>query len=202
MKSTGTIKEGDKFNLLTAIEFIRSDAFTYNSKRDASGKATKQLKIWKFKCDCGNTIEAEQYSVKCGKKESCGCNRSKNLVQRNIDNRKPFGYASRKNLLAKYIYQAKARNLIFELSEEHFNWLTIQNCTYCGVEPLGLIRADERNGEYKYNGIDRIDSKQGYIFDNCVPCCKFCNMAKREYPVEEFLAWIERLKTFNSNTCL
>ena len=195
MKSKGTIEEGDKFNLLTALSYVRDNVTEFKSARHKSGKEIKHSKIWKFQCDCGNIVEAEQYSVKSGKKESCGCNRSKNLVQRNIDNRKPFSYASRRNLLAKYIYSAKTRELSFELSEEQFNWLTIQNCNYCGVEPLGLIKADERNGEYRYNGIDRVDSKQGYTFDNCVPCCKFCNMAKREYPVEEFLAWIERLRT-------
>ncbi len=202
MKSIGTIKEGDKFNMLTAIKYIKDISVENKSNRTKSGISIRHCKIWKFKCDCGNIIEAEQYSVKSGKKESCGCNRSKNLIQRNIDNRKPFGYASRKNLLNKYIYSAKVRNLNFELSEEQFNWLTTQNCTYCGIEPIGLIKAEGKYGEYKYNGIDRVDSKQGYTFDNSVPCCKFCNMAKREYPVEEFLAWIERLKTFNSNTCL
>ena len=48
-------------------------------------------------------------------------------------------------------------------------------------------------GDYIYNGIDRVDSNIGYIFENCVPCCKLCNMAKKEYPVEEFKEWIAKL---------
>ena len=46
----------------------------------------------------------------------------------------------------------------------------------------------------KYNHltvVKWVDSSIGYVFDNCVPCCKFCNMAKKQYPVEEFENWLK-----------
>jgi hypothetical protein len=40
---------------------------------------------------------------------------------------------------------------------------------------------------FKYSGIDRIDSNLGYSRDNCVPCCKRCNLAKRKMSYGDFL---------------
>ena len=31
------------------------------------------------------------------------------------------------------------------------------------------------------------------MIDNCVPCCKICNIAKRNMTLEEFDEWIKRL---------
>jgi len=192
--SKGCIKEGDKFNSLTAIKFSHEEIKKVNSSRQKQGFTQARIKVWEFKCDCGNIVFTDDRTVKYNKRKSCGCVKTKMTIERNIKNSKPYGEASRKNLLNKYLYSAKKRELDFNLSEEQFTWLVKQDCHYCKVEPIGLIKAEGKNGEYKYNGIDRIDSNIGYDFDNCVPCCKFCNMAKREYPLEEFLAWIKRLR--------
>lgn len=42
-----------------------------------------------------------------------------------------------------------------------------------------------------HNGIDRIDSNDGYVQGNVVPCCKYCNMAKMDRTQDEFLKWAE-----------
>ena len=49
----------------------------------------------------------------------------------------------------------------------------------------------------KYNGIDRVNPALGYVEDNVVTCCKICNIAKHDLRLEEFLAWIEKLKRHN-----
>jgi hypothetical protein len=49
------------------------------------------------------------------------------------------------------------------------------------------------NGDYVYNGIDRLDSSRGYEMGNVVPCCKQCNWAKNDIPYDEFLDWIKRV---------
>jgi len=41
-----------------------------------------------------------------------------------------------------------------------------------------------------YNGIDRLDSSKGHVIDNVVPCCKWCNYAKRERSYKDFLDWV------------
>lgn len=47
------------------------------------------------------------------------------------------------------------------------------------------------------NGIDRVDSAQGYVLTNVVPCCKQCNRAKSDLSREEFLTWVERVHAHN-----
>jgi hypothetical protein len=49
------------------------------------------------------------------------------------------------------------------------------------------------NGDFVYNGIDRIDSSIGYVEGNIVPCCKACNMAKNTMGQDEFMLWVERV---------
>jgi hypothetical protein len=104
-------------------------------------------------------------------------------------------------LLSTYKYSAKARGLCWELTIEEFKHLTSQNCTYCGVEPLQVHNAywkgvsKEKLGfdAYKYNGLDRIDSTQGYRPDNVSTCCKMCNFAKRDHSREVFFEWARRV---------
>ena len=53
-------------------------------------------------------------------------------------------------------------------------------CEYCGGY------SDELNG-VKFNGVDRIDSSQGYTVENSVPCCGMCNQMKMFYDLHDFL---------------
>jgi hypothetical protein len=39
---------------------------------------------------------------------------------------------------------------------------------------------------YIYNGVDRVDSSKGYVKENVVPCCKWCNIAKGNKSAAEF----------------
>jgi len=85
---------------------------------------------------------------------------------------------------------------------ESFKEITQQNCKYCGIGPSIVskgcrdkrVKFVSRIGIYKYNSIDRVDNDKGYIKGNMVPCCDICNKAKRNLPLETFLAWIERFK--------
>ena len=73
-----------------------------------------------------------------------------------------------------YKSSAKKRNHKFEFSLFDFATLILKPCYYCGKKD-GI-----------YNGIDRLDNNKGYVKGNCVSCCKSCNYAKRNYPLEEF----------------
>lgn len=79
---------------------------------------------------------------------------------------------------SRYCTGAKKRNLLFELTIEDFNKLSPGKCHYCGDDSAG---------------IDRIDNTIGYIIDNCVPCCKSCNLMKRDYSYNEFLHKIQKI---------
>lgn len=41
------------------------------------------------------------------------------------------------------------------------------------------------------NGIDRVDSDRGYEPDNCVSCCRHCNVMKNGYTRDEFFQQIK-----------
>lgn len=46
---------------------------------------------------------------------------------------------------------------------------------------------------FLYNGIDRVDSKKGYVAGNVVTCCRNCNQAKSDKSIDEFEEWAIRL---------
>lgn len=103
--------------------------------------------------------------------------------QENIEKVREQRRKSRKKLNArykKYEIGAHDRNLPFELSIEEFDVITKMPCEYCGGY------SDELNG-VKFNGVDRIDSSQGYTVENSVPCCGMCNQMKMSYDLHDFL---------------
>jgi len=103
------------------------------------------------------------------------------------------GEAQLNTLYGHYKYSAKKRGHSFELTKEEFRLITKQSCFYCGLEPLQVRRGTLKQTTYIYNGIDRRDPIQGYLVNNCVPCCGFCNYMKGNLPAEQFDAWIVRL---------
>jgi hypothetical protein len=108
--------------------------------------------------------------------------------------------AAARQLWHSYRRGAEKRGYVFEISFERFCLLTKQNCKYCGVEPNNLTKSvtTYKYGQYLHNGIDRANNYLGYTKENCVPCCKICNTAKKNFTLEEFEAWIERLVRFQS----
>lgn len=76
----------------------------------------------------------------------------------------------------RYKIDAEKRNLIFNLSKELFDKLLKNKCFYCGNF--------SKDGA---NGIDRIDSSQGYTQENCESCCKTCNFMKLNFSKDQFI---------------
>ncbi len=69
----------------------------------------------------------------------------------------------------KLCKRAEIKNIEKTLTEKEYNLLVSFSCTYCGG-PLDKAGA----------GIDRMNSKLGYHFDNCTSCCGFCNDVKND----------------------
>ena len=73
------------------------------------------------------------------------------------------------------------------------------------ISPVTLIYNDDgyyvldNNGDYVYNGIDRIDNNKGYTIDNIVPCCAKCNYAKGKLTLQEFKELIEGIYNHRFN---
>ncbi|MDD6827938.1 MAG: hypothetical protein PUE12_17865 [Oscillospiraceae bacterium] len=99
------------------------------------------------------------------------------------------GYNSTCKICCKYRLQerydfyknnAKRRKLDFDLDIDQFDDITQQSCVYCG----------NYNGEYNqimFSGIDRINSDEGYVNGNIVPCCDTCNKMKGVLTVDQWL---------------
>ena len=115
------------------------------------------------------------------------------------NNLKPPGEAAKRQLFHKMKYQStKERGYVWALSYEEFCSLTSNKCHYCGSEPSQIFNTVLRgktmhNGDYVYNGIDRIDNTTGYLAVNCVSCCQVCNRAKRAMTYIEFVDWLKTI---------
>jgi hypothetical protein len=104
-----------------------------------------------------------------------------------------------------YKHNAIRRGLKWELTGEEFDKLIVKPCIYCGSDLLGVFRKTENNSSKKervlyYNGIDRVDNSRGYVSGNVVPCCKFCNRAKKDSTEAEFTAYLKRVANFIKGT--
>jgi hypothetical protein len=170
---------GLRFGKLVALEV---------AGRNARGNLT-----YRCRCDCGNEKVIVHRELHRGHTTSCGCVRFSRL--RAGLNKLPHGQAAFNLVLGSYKRQAKARDLVFELDIETFRALTSSDCYYCGTPPSQVwcgSTSARINGNYTYNGIDRVDNDRGYVDGNVRPCCGQCNRSKRDLTEAAFLAWLAR----------
>ena len=139
--------------------------------------------LCKCKCDCGNVVFADAHRMRHGRVKSCGCLRRAGTFK------KPFGEASFDALYTRYKGSAKRRKISFHITKDKFRVITSSNCHYCNAPPSRFIKTSvgHYNGNYLYNGIDRIDSDGGYTHGNVVPCCAKCNLMKSAVSYSEFI---------------
>jgi hypothetical protein len=92
------------------------------------------------------------------------------------------------------------------MSVEEFYAISQMECYYCGNTPNNFFdrgKSDKKasdktklNGNFYYNGLDRIDRSLPHNKDNVVPCCYWCNFAKSKLALSEFQDWIRRVQEF------
>lgn len=90
-----------------------------------------------------------------------------------------------KRIRSQYKSRAKRKGIEFDLSFERFGELVLSPCAYCGAEPANELKLS-KDLVFPYNGIDRRDSSQGYVWGNVVPCCSFCNSIKAAMPFDDW----------------
>jgi len=179
---------GNKYGKLLILEDIRE---SYDNNRPK----------WSCRClcDCGNEKIISRYSILKGHSQSCGCYKNELSALRLHKTRAHDRIeAGNKFVFAYYKTGAKRRSIYFGLSFEEFKDLINKPCFYCGSEPSNKMTNSWRsNSEYTesfvYQGIDRVSSSKGYELDNCVPCCKTCNIAKMSMTQDEFKSWVNRI---------
>jgi hypothetical protein len=86
----------------------------------------------------------------------------------------------------RQIKTAVKSNKEFALTIEQFKVLINGECYYCG----------KKNSTKHLNGIDRKDSKIGYIIDNCVTCCGDCNFMKNVVLDTVFIEHCKKISSF------
>ncbi len=85
----------------------------------------------------------------------------------------------------------------YNLDLVNFIKLIQEPCFYCDIEQTSItkdrfnqsrIDLDKLSSEtvVYHNGVDRIDSKRGYVKGNVIPCCKHCNTAKNSLTQNQF----------------
>ena len=155
--------KGKKFNRLLIIDFSEN-----KNNRTA----------WICKCDCGNIKIVNSSKLISGHTKSCGCLndekrsiKAKNMFIKRIKYHPSITTARR--IWKKRYFDGLTFDQFLELSQK--------NCYYCD---------SKENGDFIYNGIDRLDNNLTHIYENCVPCCKWCNFSKRERSLQDFKNWI------------
>jgi len=105
-------------------------------------------------------------------------------VMRAFQNAARNGYSAQfKTWARKNADGAKRRGIQHSLTTGELKCMFGAPCFFCGSAPP----------ENKSWGIDRLNNKIGYHYDNCVPCCRTCNIAKATLGFEEFVAHVAKI---------
>jgi hypothetical protein len=182
------------FNPGEVLKTTKDELTDWTFISESHSNPTTGKRYINVRCKCGKEKVVCVNNVRSGTSSSCGLSPCRGK-EREKDHE--VGY---KAILYVYKKHAKDRGFTFNLDYDYFKELTKGNCHYCGIEPIQVYQLKNpktgkiRSGiPVKYNGIDRIDSSKGYFNDNVVTCCKICNRAKSNSPLDEFKEWIKRI---------
>lgn len=178
---------------VSRLTFIRD----HHTKEYVYTYCTKKVIYAEYDCSCGTRgFITCKSSVQRKNVLSCGCLNKEvacnRLPEMHKKNTLLTGEASFNKLYRRYKNDAKTRNRSFCITKEEFRILTKCKCYFCGLEPSSIMKGPGYNGDYLYNGLDRLDNTKDYELSNCVTCCKICNRAKQTMTIEEFKTHIIR----------
>lgn len=153
---------------------------------------------WLAQCDCGRLKEVRGSDAAAGYIKTCGqCDYHSALMKNNAMDTalkvkgKFSKVAGLRAQLRRYIKGAMDRQIIWSLTPEEFVEIVEQDCTYCGSPPRPYKskpnRGKGRTVTAVMNGIDRVNSREGYIVSNVIPCCSVCNRMKMATDTKTFL---------------
>lgn len=168
--------KGKKFGVLKVLERTDLDKDEYA--------------YWGVQCECGVIKTVAGYLLTAGKIRSCGCKKG---IWISNSHTKPYDKVAPHEIFNSYKVAARKRGIKFSLAEDDFRSFLKKKCYYCLSEPVAVKVRTLKAGrnEYLFNGIDRINNDVGYMLDNCVTCCKYCNRAKNNMTILEFVKWLD-----------
>ena len=141
--------------------------------------STPQGSFWRCKCICGAITELPAKLITSNTVKSCGCFRQETTSSRSKI--RPF-----EALFNSLIISTKHK---VALTYEQFLEFTKETlCHYCDERIVWCMYNNRGRKLCRYN-LDRKDNLLGYTADNCVVCCKRCNLGKGSlFSYEEWLA--------------
>lgn len=187
MPAAHVIHPGDRFGKLTAI-----------SKDQYLSTDGKKRWKWTSRCDCGELVGPTAPAHLVKKIRSC---KKCGYVDRGVKSRISGTHLAARAKYNEYRHNAKSRGLDFQLDFDTFFSLTQDICFYCGSAPSNIKRMSDTPWaeDFYYNGLDRIDSREGYLPDNVQPCCWVCNYMKRDKSSTDFLRHVRRIAEYRDS---
>jgi hypothetical protein len=142
-------------------------------------------------CYCGKLFDKflTRYGHPSKSCKKCAITQKKNDDKRSdrIRNYATEKYMNMQTALNAYQRNATKKNIVFNLSVEEFISLITSPCHYCGDYT-----------EEEVIGIDRINSKKGYLSNNVVPACWPCNRMKSDYKQKFFIEHVNSIYSKSS----
>lgn len=160
----------------------------------------KTILFYLCKCSCGVEKIIQSSSLLRKLTVSCGCYRIEKVSESGKLRRTDGRLISAKQMWKNSYSDGCSFEKFIELSQHP--------CYYCGTSlsnkfnsyitakdklKIGVSKEWGDQSWFYYNGLDRLDSNLAHTEDNIVPCCKYCNYAKREMPLDKFREWARRL---------
>lgn len=145
-----------------------------------TNKKSRRDYYWLCQCSCGLIKNVSGNSLRNGSK-SCGCLK-KEILSKDRSSIHKKNKSNFNSIKARYKFDAKSRNIEWNLSDEKYFELIQDKCFYCGRNPENKF-IQNKVITY-YNGIDRVNNLHGYSDKNCVTCCKNCNTKKKSITPE------------------
>jgi len=107
------------------------------------------------------------------------CHKKETTIETNRPERSRNYPAEKKANLGTWfnslINSALKRGLAVSITFEQFVNIVSKPCVYCGYYDKESVI-----------GIDRIDSNRSYVIENCVACCRVCNIMKHNHSLQYF----------------
>lgn len=205
--SCGCFRDSLRIKIKSNQKFGRLTTLSYNGES-----------VWQCKCECGELCLVKSDKLSLGKTKSCGClakEISKKNIQHAIKFRRKYEphITSARRIWQNYCRMDKTNSSNPIISFEKFFKLSQQVCHYCGAMPnnkynifsYSYYKGSDlsiNNGNFIYNGLDKINNAEKHTDSNCVPCCIICNRAKSNRSYEDMLSYIANLSyidNFNIN---
>ena len=161
-------------------------------------KTKKKRTVYECLCECGTIKNVRALDLlKTNFTKSCGC--LKNETSKQLGDRRKYATKEESSWRHQYrSYQtgAATREQNFELSFQDFVTLCKCNCYLCNSEPIERMQSIKSGTTILSNGLDRVDTTQGYTLSNVKPCCSVCNLLKRTMNLNDFLSQCQRIVDF------